>query len=181
MARPLSSARRYAEAAFAIAQEDRAVEAWLADLRAIAAALADERILLVVGNPTLPIAGRRDLLRQTLAKSPAPKVLNLVSLLLERRRIELFPQIVEEFQRLVDAQNGVVRAVATAASPLSPDEVAGLRERLAHLTGHTVELTTDVDADLLGGVVVRVGDRLIDGSVRGRLERLRSQLVSGAL
>lgn len=181
MARPLSSARRYAEAAFELARRDDEVKAWLADLRAIAAALADERVLLVVGNPTLPIDGRRDLLRRALKEQPAPRVLNLVSLLLERRRLELFPQIVEEFQRLVDLQNGVVRAVATAAAPLAREELEELRERLARMTGHTVELTAEVDERLLGGVVVRVGDRLIDGSVRGRLERLRSQLVSGAL
>ncbi len=181
MARPLSSARRYAEAAFAIAQQDDTVGAWLSGLQAIAAALADERMALVVGNPTLPIGGRRDVLRQALEKAPEPKVLNLISLLLERRRIELLPQIVEEFQRLVDARDGVVRAVATTAAPLRPEELRALRERLASMTGRTVELTTDVDPQLLGGIVVRLGDRLLDGSVRGRLERLRSQLVSGAL
>nr|MBA2373173.1 ATP synthase F1 subunit delta [Chloroflexota bacterium] len=70
---------------------------------------------------------------------------------------------------------------ATSASPLSPDEVRALQGRLETMTGGRVELDTQVDPSLLGGLVVRVGDRMIDGSVRGRLERLRNRLVSGAL
>ena len=86
-----------------------------------------------------------------------------------------------EFARLDDLRNRVIHATATSAAPLGPDEVRALTARLEQLTGGRVELATDVDPSLLGGVVVRLGDRLIDGSVRGRLERLRSQLVSGAL
>ena len=87
----------------------------------------------------------------------------------------------EEFARLDDQRNGVFHATATSAAPLGPDEVRALTARLEQLSGGRVELTTQTDPDLLGGVVVRLGDRLIDGSVRGRLERLRSKLASGAL
>ncbi len=71
--------------------------------------------------------------------------------------------------------------IATSAAPLEPSEVSALTARLEQMTGGRVELDVTVDPSLLGGLVVRVGDRLIDGSVRGRLERLRNQLVSGAL
>jgi len=108
-------------------------------------------------------------------------VLNLVLLLLRRGRIDLLPRVAREFARLDDLRNGVVNATATSAAPLDPDEVRALTARLQRLTGGRVELTTNVDPSLLGGVVVRLGDRLIDGSVRGRLERLRSRLASGAL
>ena len=72
-------------------------------------------------------------------------------------------------------------ATAISAAPLAEDEIRALTERLEGLTGGKVELEVQVDPSLLGGLVVRVGDRLIDGSVRGRLERLRNRLVAGTL
>jgi F-type H+-transporting ATPase subunit delta len=68
-----------------------------------------------------------------------------------------------------------------SATELTADEVRALTQRLEQSTGGRIALQVDVDPDLLGGIVVRVGDRMIDGSVRGRLERLRNQLISGAL
>ena len=108
-------------------------------------------------------------------------VLNLVKLMLRRGRIEQLPQVAAEFRRLDNARQGIVPATATSATPLSQDEVRALVARLEQMTGARIELDLQVDPSLLGGLIVRVGDRMIDGSVRGRLERLRNQLVSGAL
>ena len=69
----------------------------------------------------------------------------------------------------------------TSAVPLTPDDVQALTQRLEQTTGGRIALDVQVDPSLLGGLIVRVGDRLIDGSVRGRLERLRTRLVAGAL
>jgi F-type H+-transporting ATPase subunit delta len=95
--------------------------------------------------------------------------------------VETVASIHREFRRLYNRREGIVEADATSAAELDPDEVAALRSRLEQITGEKVELQTHVDASLLGGVQVRVGDLLIDGSVRGRLERLRNRLASGAL
>jgi len=108
-------------------------------------------------------------------------VLNLIGLMLRRSRIDQLPRVAAEFRRLDNARQGITLATATSAAPLSPDEVRALTARVEQLTGGRIELDLQVDPSLLGGLVVRVGDRLIDGSVRGRLERLRNQLVSGAL
>jgi F-type H+-transporting ATPase subunit delta len=107
-------------------------------------------------------------------------VLNLIGLMIRRGTVEQLPKVAAEFRRLDNARQGITLATATSAAPLGNDEVKALTERLEKLTGGRVELDVQVDPSLLGGVVVRVGDRLIDGSVRGRLERLRNQLVSGA-
>jgi len=101
--------------------------------------------------------------------------------LLRRGRIEELPRLAAEFRRLDDQRQGITRATATSATSLTPDEVTELTERLEKTAGGRVALDTEVDPSLLGGLVVRIGDRLIDGSVRGRLERLRNQLASGAL
>jgi F-type H+-transporting ATPase subunit delta len=93
----------------------------------------------------------------------------------------VIPALAAEFRRLVNLRAGVTTAVATSASELQPDEVRELTQRLEKLTGGTVELELNVDESLLGGIVVRVGDRLIDGSVRSRLERLRTRVVAGTI
>jgi F-type H+-transporting ATPase subunit delta len=108
-------------------------------------------------------------------------VRNLILLLLRRGRIRQLPRVAAEFRRLDDMRNNVVHAIATSASPLDDAELRAITARLEQMSGGEVALETAVDPDLIGGVVVRIGDRLIDGSVRGRLERLRNQLVSGAL
>ena len=181
MPRPTTAARRYAEAAFDIAVRDGAVERWLEHLERAAALGSREEVADFLANPAIPFEDRRQRFETALGGNVPRPVLNLLLLLLRRRRIELVPRVAAEFRRLVNRRAGIVEATATSASPLRPDDVQALRERLERLTGGRVELTLEVDPALLGGVVVRVGDRLIDGSVRGRLERLRSQLAAGAI
>jgi F-type H+-transporting ATPase subunit delta len=101
--------------------------------------------------------------------------------MVRRGRIEQLPRVAAEFRRLDDRRQGITPATATSAVALTLPEVQALTARLEQMTGGRIALQTDVDESLIGGLVVRVGDRLIDGSVRGRLERLRNQLASGAL
>ena len=161
MARSTTAARRYAEAAFEIALRDSTVDAWRSELDQAAAVKAA--------------------ITKGLGSSVSAPVLNLILFMVRRGRIEDLSSVAAEFRRLDDERNGVTHAVATTASPLEPSEIKLLTTRLETMTGGKVELTVETDPSVLGGLIVRVGDRLIDGSVRGRLERLRSQLVSGAL
>jgi len=181
MARPTTSARRYAEAAFELALRDGDAAGWRADLEAAAARLRDPRLAAVLENQGLPLEGRSELLRAALGARIRPPVVNLALLLLRRGRSELLSRVAAEFARLDRARQGITEALATSASPLEPAVVKALGERLSELTGGGIELTRRVDPDLLGGIVVQLGDRLIDGSVRGRLERLRHQLASDVL
>jgi F-type H+-transporting ATPase subunit delta len=176
MARGTSAARRYAEAAFELAEKAKSQDAWAKDLRLAAELLADERIRGVLDNPAVPTADRDSLVTKLLGKRVSGQVGNLVRLLAQRNRIELLPVVAAEFRRLLNRQNGVVEAIVTSALPLTPKELEALRQRLEGMTGATVELETAVDDSLIGGLTVRIGDRLLDASVRGRLERLRKQL-----
>ena len=176
-----TAARRYAEAAFEIAERDGSVDAWRSDLATAAELLGDERIARHLSNPAVPLEQREKLVGDVLAKRVSPQVRNLVSLQLRRGRTHEIRRVADEFRRLDNKRQGITVATATAAAALTPDEVRTLTTRLEQFTGGRVELEVQVDPSLLGGLVVRVGDRLIDGSVRGRLERLRNQLVSGAL
>ena len=161
---------------------DDTVEAWRAELDAAGEIAADEDVGRMLANPAVPLEIARRRWRESIfGKVVSKPVLNLIQLMLRRGRIEQLPRVAAEFRRLDNARQGITLATATSAAPLSPDEIRALTARLEQLTGGRVELDVQVDPSLLGGLIVRVGDRLIDGSVRGRLERLRNQLVSGAL
>jgi F-type H+-transporting ATPase subunit delta len=176
-----SVARRYAEAAFQLAERDGNVEEWLSQLGVLAGAVGDEDLVRRLEDPKVPVDERLEAVRAALGATAVPQLVNLVRLVLRRRRFETVSNVYREFRRLYNRRAGIVEAQATSAAELGADEISALRSRLEQMTGGRVELETQVDRSLLGGIQVRVGDLLIDGSVRGRLERLRNRLASGAL
>ncbi|MDP8904170.1 MAG: F0F1 ATP synthase subunit delta [Chloroflexota bacterium] len=182
MPRQRTGVRRYAEAAFEIGQRDGTVETWLDQLDRAAAVAADPGSVARLQDPAVPFSARAEALMQALGGDLVPPVRNLLLLLMRRRRVDQLDQLAAEFRRLYNRRAGIVQATAISAAPLEPDQLDALRERVVELAGHgrSVELHTEVDPHLLGGLQVRIGDRLIDGSVRGRLERLRNQLAARA-
>ncbi|HSH21243.1 MAG TPA: F0F1 ATP synthase subunit delta [Candidatus Caenarcaniphilales bacterium] len=175
-----SSARRYAEAVFDIAQHDGTVDQWLAHLERTAALVADAGTVRRLEDPAVPVEDRARAMIAAVGPDVSPKLENLLRLLLRRRRLEMLPRLAREFRHLYNRRAGITEATAISAAPLTDVDVAALRHRLEQLAGGRVELTLMTDPSLIGGVQVRLGDRLIDGSVRGRLERLRSRLATGA-
>jgi len=180
MARPSTTARRYAEASFEIAVRDDALDQWSNALDLAAQLLAHEQVAAIVDNPAVPLHGRLDVVDRLLSARIPAGPLNLVRLLVQRRRIELIARVASEFRRLLNRRRGVVTAVVTSATALTAGEVEALRARVSEMTQGEVDLQVQVDDALIGGLTLRVGDQLVDASVRGRLERLRAQLVAGA-
>jgi F-type H+-transporting ATPase subunit delta len=180
MRRPLTAARRYAEAAFQIASRDETVDQWQERLDQLATLMADEHIAQIAGNPAVALEDRERVLQEALEWRAGDPALSLMRLLLHRGRLGLAEAIAREYRRLVQRARGIVPAVVTAATELSDAEQTAIRERLEAMTAQTIDMTVQLDPDLIGGVVVRIGDHMIDASVRGRLERLRDQLVAGA-
>jgi F-type H+-transporting ATPase subunit delta len=176
-----SIARRYAEAAFEIAERDGSVEEWLTQLSTIAMAVTDSTVVHRLEDPQVPVETRTAALHKVLGADMLAPVGNLVGVVLRRRRVDALPGIAREFRRLYNRRAGIVEAVATSALELDARELAALRSRIEQMTGARVELETTVDPTILGGVQVRIGDTLYDGSVRGRLERLRAKLAAGAI
>lgn len=181
MAVTRSSARRYAEAAFEIAERDGSMEAWLAVLSLAEARLAAPEVVRLLSNPAVPSDARVEILGRILGDEVSGPPRNLLVLLVRRSRFELLPGIIREFRRLHRQREGIVQARVTSAAPLGDEEQEALRERLVALTGSRVEMQQEVDPELLGGLQVRLGDRLMDGSVRGRLERLRARFTTTAI
>ena len=179
MARSTSTARRYAEAAFQLASRDGTLDAWAEGLDLAARTTADERVLRQVDSPARPYADRVKTLEQLLGGRVPEGVLRLAALLARRGGVERLGAVSAEYRRLLDAERGVVQARVTSAAPLTPEETEAIRAWVEKSTGKTVTLSARVDESLIGGLTVGVGDTLLDASVRGRLERLRNDLVAG--
>jgi F-type H+-transporting ATPase subunit delta len=179
MARPVAAARRYAEAAFQVAMADGTLDRWQADLASAAELLGRPDVAPVVGSPAVPLAQRQNIVQQLLSPRIAPEALRLVTLLVERGKVDGLRSVSNHYNRLLNAHRGVVEATVTSAVPLTSDETAAIRTRVEAMAGSAVELRTEVNPDLIGGLTIQVRDRLLDASIRGRLERLRDQLHAG--
>lgn len=171
-------ARRYAQAAFEVARERGQVEGWLNELERLVELLEGTEAGAFLAAPHIPFEAKQQFIGQALAGF-LPEVRNLVLLLVRRQRIRLLRRIFEEFSQLANEYRGVVVAEVTSAVPLEDADKAVIIRQLSELTGKRVILRTHVDPAILGGLIVRVGDKLIDGSVRTRLERLREALIRG--
>jgi F-type H+-transporting ATPase subunit delta len=169
-----STARRYAKAAFEIAERDDSMETWLAAFVIAEERLVDPEVTRFMSNPAVSAASRVGVLDRIVGEDVTGAQRNMFALTVRRGRFEQLPAVIREFRRLYRTREGIVEATVTTATALDAAEVEALQDRLEATTGQRVELTQQVDAQLLGGVQVRVGDQLIDGSVRGRLERLRT-------
>ena len=170
------AAKRYAEAAYLVAHAEGKEEAWAQGLAAMAALFGDAQAQRLFYNTGVPFPQKQQLVEKALA-GVDPLVLNLARLLLRRGRTALGPQIAEAYQELLDEARGIAHALATTAVPLSTDDLKAVQKRLEEMTGGQVVLKTEVDESILGGLIVRIGDRLIDGSTRSKLQALKQQLA----
>lgn len=170
------AAKRYAQAAFDIARERDELDRWVEDLQAIADVAAQPGVVEVLASSRVPFEVKERLLSSGLA-GVSPLALNLARLLVQKGRIAMAGQVRDEYQRLLDEHRGIAQALVLTAVPLSGDEERTVAQRLQELTGKEIVLERQVDPEILGGLVARVGDRLIDGSTRTRLLELRRRLA----
>jgi F-type H+-transporting ATPase subunit delta len=157
--------RRYAQAVFEMADGQGELAAWERDLSALA-------------SPQVATSQKRSLADEILGPTGQPLVRNLVGLLIERGRIGSFPQLYTAFHDRMLERQGIAVGEVTTAVPLGPEEVELVRQRLGTLLGKQIEIRTVVDPNIIGGIIARVGDQLIDGSVIGQLRKLRERLVA---
>jgi F-type H+-transporting ATPase subunit delta len=177
-----SIARRYAKALFEIGvtEGEGASERFEQELGALARAYAGSTDLrLALESPVVKSSEKQAILRAILPRvAPSLSVQRFAQLLLERGRIGFLAAIARAFRELVDARAGQVRATVTTAAALGAAELERVRRALEWRTGRKVLIETAVDPDLIGGIVARVGDLVLDGSVRTQLDDLRQRLMN---
>lgn len=169
-------ARRYSKAIFEIALEKKELDRWQSDLSKIASLGEDAAIVSLLENPRLHFDSKAKLLSERLSEIN-PLALNLAYLLVTRGKIKIAGDIADEYQRLLDSYRGIEQAEVTTVIPLDDEYEQKLTEHLGAIVGKKVVLKPAVDSRLIGGVVARIGDKLIDGSTRSKLAALREELA----
>ncbi len=175
-----ASARRYAQAFFAIALEQGESDKWLDDLALLTDAMANEEFATFLDAPQFTLQQKTDLIAESIGDSVGELARNLISLLASRNSARLLPSITESYQQMLDEHNGVERAEIVSAVPLDDEQQQRIVQMLTGIVGKDITATTRVEPYLLGGFVARVGDKVIDGSTRMKLDELRRELVQGA-
>ncbi len=176
MAEPSTVARPYAEAVFRLADAGGSLAKWLEMLGGLAAVAADPRVRSAIGDPALSDAKVAGLFISILSGQLDGDAENLVRILAENGRLELLPEIRAQFEALKNEREGVVEAEVFSAFALSDAQVADLVQRLEKKTGRKVKARLQLDAELIGGVKVVIGDKVIDGSARAQLGALENAL-----
>ena len=174
------AARRYAVALMAVAEETKSVEAVAADLASLGATLHGSRELRVLLASPVVRGGRKTaVLEELFGKRFGPVTMRFLALMALKGREGILPEVAEEFAALRDRKAGVVTADVTSAVALDREQAAALRTRLEGSTGTTVRLRLHTDPSLRGGLVVQLGDTVLDASIRRQLERLHDRLLHG--
>lgn len=176
MAESVTIARPYAEAVFRLARESKALAAWSDRLKLLAAVAGDAEMTQVIGNPKLSAEQVAQLFVSLSGEAGNQDLVNLISLLAKNERLDVLTQIQEIYEQLKSAEEGVKDALVSSAFPLDDAQLKNLMSQLEVHFGAKLQPRVEVDAALIGGVRVAVGDQMLDASVRGKLEAMASAL-----
>jgi len=174
-------ARRYAGAMFDIGLKQHSLERTLEDVRGIAQVFAHRKLAYLLREPKVPAQRKETAIRQALANKVLPTSLNLALLVVQRELVDIMPNIANELEQLVLNYKNEAIADVTTATRIDDAQLTEIKQALEKRTGKTIITRARVQPDILGGIIARVGDQLIDGSVRSRLAALRQQLLKSAL
>jgi len=176
MPRP-ASARRYAQAVFQLAVEYDELEKWLDDLTILADSVTSSQFLDFMSQPRVPTATKLEVIRESLGDSVSRLALNLISLLATRNLAHILPEIADRYQELLDRHQGIERAEIVSAVPLTDAQHQQAVDLLEGMSGHEVRLSAGLEPALIGGMIMRIGDRVVDGSTRSKLQAMRRELA----
>lgn len=173
-------ARRYAGAIFDLARKQNTLDRTEQDIQEIAQLFANRKLAYLLREPKIPAKRKETAIREALTAKVLPTSLNLALLIIQRELVDLMPNIAAEFSQLMlDYRNQAVAEVTTATQ-IDNGQLDLVKQTLARQTGKDIIMHTHVDPSILGGVIARVGDSVIDGSVRYHLTALQQQLLSNA-
>ena len=170
---------RYAQAVFQIAVAQDALDQWMDDLSLMAQALESPEFAEFLDAPQVPLAEKVEVINSTLGGSVDPLAVNLISLLASRSIARITPSVVDQYQRLLDSHRDIERAEVVSAVPLDDARRQRISELLQDIVGKEIRMTSRVEPEILGGLIAQVGDRVIDGSSRTKLQAMRRELDEG--
>lgn len=175
-------ARSYAETLFELAQRHEGIEAYEEGIEAVARLLdEDPRFRLFLETPRIDAPDKKEVLRKAFGDALPRPLLNFLLITIDKRRQRLLRTIAREYHGLVDEHMNRAHVEVTVARPMTRETTDRIAQRLSALLGKTAIPHVRVKPEILGGVVVRAGDTIYDGSLRRRLDRMRRQLLTAEL
>ena len=178
MIEPITLARPYARAAFQFAVDSGAVDSWHEALVTVAAVVAEPSVAKVLDDPATTASQRAQTVATVLGDDLPTGVTQFVSVMAENHRLTLAGEVATLFAELRSALDAAANVTVTSAFDVADATIEQLAASLTTKLGKTVEMTVETDASLIGGAIIRAGDMVIDGSVRGRLHKLATALKS---
>ena len=169
-------ARPYARAVYQQATETSSVDSWGDALSLMAAVASDAAMTEVLDNPQLGKEQKGELLLKVIADKLNQQQINLIKLMAENGRLKALPEVVDQFEVFRAEAEGMIDAEAVSAFPLSDEQEQAIAATLKTKLGRAITLTTSTDESLIGGVVIKAGDIIIDGSMKSQLESLALNL-----
>ena len=176
MAESVTIARAYAQALFRLAKEGGALATWSDRLQRLVAIAQDPEMAKVVGNPQFSAAQVAELFVSVCGEPTNAELASFIGILAENERIEVLPQISELFEQFKSEEEGVKDALIASAFPLDAAQLNNLVSQLETHFGCKLQPRVEVDAALIGGIKVAVGDEVLDASVRGKLDAMATAL-----
>lgn len=178
MKRNRELAKKYSAAMYAIACEMNALEEVEKQIVTIGETVRDNSELrTVLMHPMLTKEAKKEVVNRIFADGALPSVMQFISVVIDRNRIDLLPDIVDTYVKMSREGRQIEEAKVVSAVALTAEQESRLVERLNHITGKQVFLSKSVDPSILGGMIVTIGDRMIDGSVTRRLQEMRTTLL----
>jgi len=172
----ISSGKRYARAAFELALGKNELEVWQEGLKKMAILATDQELMALLQDPRIPFDAKKNLLQKQLGEIHH-LALNLAALLVSKGIFSRSPDIFQQYNNLLDAHRGVERAKVTTVLPLGTEEEEVVSRRLGKIVDRKLVIDGQIDASIIGGFIARIGDMVIDGSIRQRLETLKKNMV----
>jgi len=170
-------AKKYAQAIFELAQEQNDIDPAEQQLRDIVQTIAgNEDLHQFLYHPRVLPGPKKETMAKLFGADVQPYLLHFLYLLLDRRRETLLPAIVDEFTRQANGARNICEAQVISAMPLTAGQEQALADKLSRISGKTINLKTQIDRSLIGGLVVQIGDKRIDGSVARQMESLGERL-----
>ncbi|KAB3530895.1 F0F1 ATP synthase subunit delta [Alkaliphilus serpentinus] len=170
-------AKRYSNALFEVALEINTIDVFKEELMFISNCLKEySQLDELLASPLIQLQEKKDLVTQIFKDGVSNEMLNFLYILLDKRRQGYLQDITTEYVALANASKNMVSAVAITASPMKMVDLQVLEAKLSKSSGKNVQLTNQVDGDIIGGILIKMGDKVIDGTIKNRLGQLKEQL-----
>lgn len=172
-------AQRYGTALFQLALEENQIDKMEQDIVLLKDTFANEKDLMgLISNPQIPISERKKIIEEVFSGNVSKDLLGLIDLTIQKKREDILPQIFEDFLSRVNEYKGILIVSVTVFNPLTNEQEKALINKLEKATKKTIQLEQKIDKSLIGGMVIRIGDRILNNSIKGMIENMSKNLLS---